>query len=91
MTKISNLIKDQPMSAEESVVYWTEYVIRHNGAKHLQSPAVEMPLYQYLLIDVISFILIVIFVIVVLSCYLLRFTFVKKNIIHYSSQMKKKL
>ncbi|KAK7579965.1 hypothetical protein V9T40_000594 [Parthenolecanium corni] len=53
-TEISELIKDQPMSPQESVVYWTEYVIRHNGAKHLQSPGAEMPLYQYLLLDVIG-------------------------------------
>ena len=38
----SQLMKDQPMSPQETVVYWTEYVIRHKGAKHLRSPTIDM-------------------------------------------------
>jgi len=38
----STLYRDRPMTARESVVYWTEYVIRHHGAAHLQSPLVHM-------------------------------------------------
>lgn len=44
------------MPPKESVVYWTEYVLRHNGTKHLEPMSAEMPLYQYLLLDVIIFI-----------------------------------
>ncbi|XP_039493155.1 UDP-glucosyltransferase 2-like [Drosophila santomea] len=38
----STLYRDRPMSARESFLYWTEYVIRHHGAAHLQSPVVHM-------------------------------------------------
>ncbi|XP_017040209.1 UDP-glycosyltransferase UGT5 [Drosophila ficusphila] len=38
----SSLYRDRPMTARESVIYWTEYVIRHKGAVHLQSPLVHM-------------------------------------------------
>ncbi|KAH8279581.1 hypothetical protein KR018_003401 [Drosophila ironensis] len=38
----SQLYRDRPMSAQESVIYWTEYVIRHHGAPHMQSPLVKM-------------------------------------------------
>ncbi|KAH8279586.1 hypothetical protein KR018_003438 [Drosophila ironensis] len=38
----SQLYRDRPMTAQESVVYWTEYVIRHHGAPHMQSPLVKM-------------------------------------------------
>ncbi|XP_017056581.2 UDP-glycosyltransferase UGT5 [Drosophila ficusphila] len=38
----SKLYRDRPMTAQESVVYWTEYVIRHHGAAHMQSPLVHM-------------------------------------------------
>lgn len=55
--RISNIIKDQPLSPQENVVFWTEYVVRHNGAKHLNSVATSIPTYQYLLLDVIGFIL----------------------------------
>ncbi|XP_068151168.1 UDP-glucosyltransferase 2-like [Drosophila tropicalis] len=38
----SSLYRDRPLSARESVLYWSEYVIRHRGAPHLQSPLVHM-------------------------------------------------
>jgi len=42
VASFSSLYRDRPMTARESVVYWTEYVIRHHGAAHLQSPLVHM-------------------------------------------------
>lgn len=33
------LLKDQRSTPLETAIYWTEYVIRHNGAYHLQSPS----------------------------------------------------
>ncbi|XP_041449688.1 UDP-glycosyltransferase UGT5 [Drosophila obscura] len=38
----SKLYRDRPQTAQELVVYWTEYVIRHHGAPHMQSPLVHM-------------------------------------------------
>ncbi|XP_037708427.1 UDP-glycosyltransferase UGT5 [Drosophila subpulchrella] len=38
----SSLYRDRPNSARDSLIYWTEYVIRHHGAAHLQSPLVHM-------------------------------------------------
>jgi glucuronosyltransferase len=35
-------------------VYWTEYVIRHKGAPHLRSAALDLAWYQYFLLDVIA-------------------------------------
>ncbi|VVC25562.1 Hypothetical protein CINCED_3A018273 [Cinara cedri] len=47
----SELFNDRPMSPQQSVVYWTEYVIRHKGAPHLKSQALNLTWYQYLLLD----------------------------------------
>lgn len=55
--ELAELALDQPMTGLEKAVWWTEYVIRNKGAKHLRSPAIDMPMYQYLLLDVIVFIL----------------------------------
>ncbi|KAJ8948062.1 hypothetical protein NQ314_008488 [Rhamnusium bicolor] len=44
-----------PMTGLEKAVWWTEYVIRNKGAKHLRNPAVNLPFYQYYLLDVIGF------------------------------------
>ncbi|XKL68154.1 hypothetical protein PGB90_003645 [Kerria lacca] len=51
MQELSRTFKDRPLSPQESVVYWTEYVIRHGGAPHLRTTAIDMPFYQYFLID----------------------------------------
>lgn len=46
--------KDRPMSPADTVNYWTKYVIRHKGAPHLKSHALNLTWYQYLLLDVIA-------------------------------------
>jgi len=50
----SERFKDQPMSPAESVVFWTEYILRHNGALHLKSHAQNLVWYQYFLVVVLS-------------------------------------
>lgn len=40
------------MRGIDKVIWWTEYVIRHGGAKHLRNPAADLPWYQYFLLDV---------------------------------------
>lgn len=52
------------MNGLEKAVWWTEYVIRNKGAKHLRNPAADLPLYQYFLLDVIGLLLSVIAVVV---------------------------
>ncbi|KAH8378425.1 hypothetical protein KR093_011326 [Drosophila rubida] len=42
LQKFSKLYRDRPMTARELVVYWTNYVLRHHGAAHMQSPLVQM-------------------------------------------------
>ncbi|XP_018784293.1 PREDICTED: UDP-glucuronosyltransferase 2B7-like isoform X2 [Bactrocera latifrons] len=53
----SRLYRDRPMTPRETVVYWVNYVLRHKGAKHMQSPAVHMNRWQLLSLDVIGFLL----------------------------------
>ncbi|EFA01500.1 Ecdysteroid UDP-glucosyltransferase-like Protein [Tribolium castaneum] len=57
ITKLSKIASDQPMEALEKAVWWIEYVIRHDGAEHLRYAGVDMPFYQYFLLDVIAFII----------------------------------
>ncbi|XP_030384691.1 UDP-glucuronosyltransferase 2C1 [Scaptodrosophila lebanonensis] len=49
-----NLLKDQRSTALDTAIYWTEYVLRHKGAYHLQSPARNMSWWQYYLLDVVA-------------------------------------
>ncbi|XP_069670513.1 UDP-glucosyltransferase 2-like [Periplaneta americana] len=62
--RLSQLFRDRPQSALDTAIYWTEYVIRHRGAPHLRSAALDLTWYQYLLLDVI---LVIITLIIVLG------------------------
>lgn len=61
---LSTLNRDRPEHPLDKAAFWIEYVIRHNGAKHMQSPAVHLNFLQYYSVDVYAFILIVAFFIV---------------------------
>jgi glucuronosyltransferase len=52
--RLSRIYRDQPLTPLEQAVYWTEYVIRHKGAPHLRSAALDLAWYQYFLLDVIA-------------------------------------
>ena len=54
MQELRHIFEDRPMSAQESVVYWTEYVIRHKGAHHLSAIGSDMPFYQYFMLDLVA-------------------------------------
>lgn len=68
MQKLSLAFKDRPMSPQESIVYWTEYVIRHDGAPLLKALGTDMPLYQYLMLDIIA-LAVVIMIVAFLAMY----------------------
>lgn len=87
--RISRAFNDRPVSPLDTAVFWTEYVIRHAGAPHLQTAAVELAWYQYLLLDVFAVIMAV-----VVSASVVIF-YVTKSIIHFllsqkGSQKKKR-
>lgn len=48
------------MSALETAVFWTEYVIRHGNANNFASPAIHLNFYQYFLLDIFVIILLII-------------------------------
>ncbi|XP_049963431.1 UDP-glycosyltransferase UGT5-like [Schistocerca serialis cubense] len=54
--QLSRLFRDRPRPPLEEAVYWVEYVIRHRGAPHLRSAALDLAWYQYLLLDVAAFV-----------------------------------
>lgn len=76
------------MSPLDTAIYWIEYVIRHKGAPHLRTAAVDMPLYQYLLLDVIAFLLVIFISILLILYYVSKFVF--KLIMNRSSKQPKK-
>jgi hypothetical protein len=49
----SKLFHDRLVSPLDTAIYWVEYVIRHGGAPHLRVGGLDLPWYQYFLLDVI--------------------------------------
>lgn len=55
--EVSKRFQDRPMSALDTAMYWIEYVIRHKGARHMKSSAMELSWIAYYMIDVYAFII----------------------------------
>ncbi|KDR22772.1 hypothetical protein L798_15644, partial [Zootermopsis nevadensis] len=51
--RLSRIYRDQPLTPLDQAVFWTEYVIRHKGAPHMRSAALDLAWYQYFLLDII--------------------------------------
>lgn len=70
--ELSEIFRDQSESPVERAVFWTEYVLRHNGAYHLRSPAANLSLFQYHCLDVVLFLATVIVTALLFVYYLVK-------------------
>ncbi|XP_066146202.1 UDP-glucosyltransferase 2-like [Euwallacea fornicatus] len=59
--KRSEIFRDRPMGPLDLAVYWVDYVLRHNGARHLRNSIYELKWYQLYSVDVIL-VLVLVFV-----------------------------
>lgn len=66
------LLKDQQETPLQRALYWTEYVLRHRGASHLQSPARHLGVVQYYLLDVVLVIICLLYILYVILKLLLK-------------------
>lgn len=51
-SKISKIFNDRPMTPKQTVVYWTEHVIRQQGADYLKAAGRHLSFIEFHLIDV---------------------------------------
>jgi len=72
---MSAISKDEPKSSLIRALWWTEYVIRHNGAKHLRSAALGLAWYQNLLLDVVIFLFLLVAITVLVSYFILKIVY----------------
>ncbi|CAL4151199.1 unnamed protein product [Meganyctiphanes norvegica] len=68
----SSLLQDVPANRGKAVVYWLEYVLRHEGAKHLRCPAINMQWYRLYNVDVWSTVAVILVAWTLLSLMCLR-------------------
>lgn len=64
--RVQKALKDRPLSPLDTAIYWTEYVIRHGGARHMRSAAVDLAWYQYLALDVIAVLFLIVFAVLII-------------------------
>ncbi|XP_076178990.1 uncharacterized protein LOC143152577 [Ptiloglossa arizonensis] len=57
--KLKNRVNDYPYDSVKNLAWWTEYVIRHDGAPHLRSSLAWQPWYRRYDWDIIVFLTIV--------------------------------
>jgi len=69
----SEIFRSQPQSPVETATFWIEHVCRFGG--DLRSAGNDFPLYSYLMLDVLAFILITLFSIFYLLFKLVKFLF----------------
>ncbi|TMW54432.1 hypothetical protein DOY81_000424 [Sarcophaga bullata] len=70
--EMSKKFRDNPIHPLDEASYWIEYVMRYKGATFLKSYGAFMPLYQYLLLDVLACVLLALFLIIWLPLFLMR-------------------
>ncbi|XP_037817472.1 UDP-glycosyltransferase UGT4-like [Lucilia sericata] len=51
--ELSRVFRDQPMTPKETVLFWIEYVLRHDGALHLRNKGRFLNFWQFYNVDVI--------------------------------------
>ncbi|KAM3955427.1 UDP-glycosyltransferase UGT5-like [Aphomia sociella] len=62
VVRLRDLLQDLPLSPLQRAVWWTEYVLRHGGAKQLRAPAANMSWSQYYELELLLIILLVVLV-----------------------------
>lgn len=62
--RVSAFLRDQPTTPQERAVYWTEYVIRHQGAPQLKCPAAQLSWVEFLMLDVMGVLLLALLVLI---------------------------
>ena len=52
--KLCEIVRDTPMKPVDKAAWWVEYVIRHNGTKHLDCSGRHVPFWKYMMLDFIG-------------------------------------
>jgi len=65
--RCSAILRDEPMLGPKKVAHWIEHVVTY-GSAHLCSPAMDLPLYRFLMLDVLVIIFVVTFIVTAVIC-----------------------
>ena len=85
----SATLRDEPLVGPKKAAHWIEHVIKYSSA-HIRSPAMNLPLYRFIMLDVLAIFVVMIFAITAIICVstLAITKAVKRKLMHYSSEKK---
>ena len=63
----SKIFRNAQMTPQERATWWIEHVLQHGGA-HLRAHALDMPWYQFLMLDIFLFVLVTLLVAFFVVC-----------------------
>lgn len=76
--EVSGIYRDQPMSPQDTVLFWCEHVMRHKGAKHMQVQGQNLGFLAYHGMDGLAFFVVMGVAMIFIPSYLM-FKWVKRN------------
>lgn len=77
----SKTMQDTPIKPMDLAMFWIEYVLRHRGAPHLKSVALDLPFYKRWTLDVVFFMVaIVVLLFTTTSVVIRRITRCNRNV-----------
>jgi glucuronosyltransferase len=86
--QISERFSDRPMTPQQTVIFWTEYALRHKGAHHLRAAGNSLTFVEFHLLDV--YLTLIAIGLIVLYLNYLSLKFVLRKIFKPKSSVKVK-
>uniref|UniRef100_A0A182RHS4 UDP-glucuronosyltransferase n=2 Tax=Anopheles funestus TaxID=62324 RepID=A0A182RHS4_ANOFN len=83
---VSILYRDRPQSAMDLACYWVEYIARHRGAPQLHYPGADMNFFQRESLDVLAFLIVVLYAITKMSKLVIRLAY--RKVFKFSRKIK---
>uniref|UniRef100_D3TPK4 UDP-glucuronosyltransferase n=1 Tax=Glossina morsitans morsitans TaxID=37546 RepID=D3TPK4_GLOMM len=85
--EISQIYHDQPIKPIDLAIYWTEYILRHRGAYHMQTKAQKMSFARKHSLDILAVMVTGAFAVVIVCCCLI-IKFIKAKVKKIMSNTK---
>ncbi|CAF4941787.1 unnamed protein product [Pieris macdunnoughi] len=86
--KLRNILNDQPQTALDRAVWWTEYVLRHGGAKHLRAASANLTWFEFYEVEFILKLLMLIFTTIVVLIIISHLVYRRLRCFMYSQKVK---
>lgn len=74
---ISRIFQDRPLRPLDESIFWIEYIIRHNGASHLRSSALDLSWFSYFMFDALGLLISVVTVVIALLYFIVKLVLTK--------------